>query len=206
MTPQEIKLTDGEIVSIKPLALKDLRAVRKLYSSLSAESKELFSPRIVRPSPPIRQLREWIPWSIARVSYFLSAFAPVRRCLAFIPQAAWITFVANNSKNEVIGLIYFCILGHRFGFKHIAEMGQVVRDDYQNRGLGTNLTRIALDNITDQIGIVVVEVNVTNLRNIHVNEKLGFKVIGNAESEEGQPTCLMAYLSKSLSATRRKDS
>ena len=176
MPSQEIRLIDGEVVKVKPFSIWYLTAVRKLFSSLSDASKQQFSPHILRPSPPIRRLNERILWSIAQITYFLSAFAPIRKCLAFVPQAAWITFIASNSKNEVVGLIYFCILGHRFGFKHIAELGQVVSDDYQNRGLGTNLTRIALESVANQIGIVVAEVNVTNTRNIHVNETVGFKV------------------------------
>ena len=198
MTFQEIRLIDGEVVEVRPFSLRYLQAVHKLYSSLSEESKEQFSPRILRPSPPIHRLNEWMLWAIAQITYFLSAFAPIRKCLAFVPQAAWITFIASNSKNEVIGLIYFCIIGHRFGFKYLAEMGQVVRDDYQNRGLGTNLTRISINNVTHQIGILIVEVNVTNSRNIHVNEKLGFKVVGNAVNEEGQPAYLMVYLNEKL--------
>jgi RimJ/RimL family protein N-acetyltransferase len=61
--------------------------------------------------------------------------------------------------------------------KHKAELGITVHDDYQNRGLGTAMTKHLLE-IAGKKGLkkVFLRVNTDNIRAIHVYEKCGFQI------------------------------
>ena len=65
-------------------------------------------------------------------------------------------------------------------YSHRAEFGITVRDDYQDIGLGTMLTRYMID-IARKRGIKKVDLRVVahNERAISVYEKLGFKIEGH---------------------------
>jgi len=69
-------------------------------------------------------------------------------------------------------------------FKHKAEFGITVHDDFQNKGVGTALTKHML-NIAKKKRLrkVTLKVIAQNKRAIHVYEKCGFKIEARLEKE-----------------------
>ena len=63
---------------------------------------------------------------------------------------------------------------------HVAGLGMSVRDDYQNRGIGTALMRAILDMTDNWLNIRRVELDVytDNLRAVHLYKKFGFEIEG----------------------------
>ena len=59
---------------------------------------------------------------------------------------------------------------------HVASIGMAVHDDYQNRGIGTELMKAALDMTDNWLNIRRVELDVytDNLPAVHLYEKFGF--------------------------------
>ena len=63
---------------------------------------------------------------------------------------------------------------------HVAGLGMSVHDDYQNRGIGTELMRAILDMTDNWLNIRRVELDVytDNLRAVHLYKKFGFEIEG----------------------------
>ena len=63
---------------------------------------------------------------------------------------------------------------------HVAEIGMGVHDDYQNRGIGTELMQAILDMTDNWLNIRRVELDVytDNLRAVHLYKKFGFEIEG----------------------------
>ena len=59
---------------------------------------------------------------------------------------------------------------------HVASLGMAVHDDYQNRGIGTELMKAALDMTDNWLNIRRIELDVytDNLPAVHLYEKFGF--------------------------------
>jgi len=141
----------GNRIKFRPEKRGDVERVWALYSSLSDESKKSL--------PPFdRELIE--RWSENLHQY---TFPPI---LA--------TVVTSSNEERVIGR---AVLTHndRPSARHRAEFGIVVHDDYQNQGIGTELTKFMLD-IAGRHGLmkVTLEVFSENNKAIHVYEKCGF--------------------------------
>jgi RimJ/RimL family protein N-acetyltransferase len=148
---KEIASKSGQHVRFRPEERNDLDGVWTLYSSLSEESQESL--------PPFdRQL-------IERWSENLSQYT-------FPPILA--TVLTSRNGERVIGR---AVLVHsdRPSVRHRAEFGIVVRDEYQDQGIGTELTRFMLE-IACRHGLmkVTLEVFPDNERAIHVYERCGF--------------------------------
>ena len=82
---------------------------------------------------------------------------------------------------KVVGSIG--IRGGKDRLAHVAGLGMSVRDDYQNRGIGTALMRAILDMTDNWLNIRRVELDVytDNLRAVHLYKKLGFEIEGVRE-------------------------
>ena len=69
-------------------------------------------------------------------------------------------------------------------FRHKAVFSITVHDDYQNRGLGTALTRYMIDIARQkQLHKVSLKVRVDNARAIHVYERCGFTIEATLKDE-----------------------
>lgn len=68
--------------------------------------------------------------------------------------------------------------------RHVTGFGIVVHDDYQDKGLGTQLTQYMID-IAREKGLkkVYLQVFTNNEKAIHVYRKCGFKIEGKLEKE-----------------------
>jgi RimJ/RimL family protein N-acetyltransferase len=148
---KEITSKLGLLITFRPEKRIDLEEIWGLYSSLSVESKE---------SLPTfdRQLIE--RWSENLGQY---KFPPI---LA--------TVKTSSCKERIIGRAVFTY-SERPSAKHRAEFGIVVHDDFQDQGIGTELTKFMLD-IARRHGLmkVTLEVFSNNKKAIYVYEKCGF--------------------------------
>ncbi len=114
---KEVRLWDGTLVLFRPEVEEDLEMLRDMYSTLGEESMRFL--------PPFR--REIVEGWVENLDYdrVLPILATVvepgggERVVA----AATLTFFPNELE------------------KHKAEFGITVHDEYQDRGLGTELTR-----------------------------------------------------------------
>ena len=148
---KEMESKSGQHIRFRPEERKDLEGIWALYSSFSREIQESL--------PPFdRQL-------IERWSENLSQYT-------FPPILA--TVQISRKGEKVIGR---AVLVHsdRPSVRHRAEFGIAVHDDYQDQGIGTELTRFMLE-IACRHGLmkVTLEVFPDNERAIHVYERCGF--------------------------------
>jgi RimJ/RimL family protein N-acetyltransferase len=94
-----------------------------------------------------------------------------------------LALVEENGKQRVVSsatLSFFAVEA----FRHKAELGVTVHDDFQNFGLGTVLVNFMLD-IARMKGLkkVYLLVNTDNARAIHVYEKCGFRIEATLRKE-----------------------
>ena len=197
MIHEKIQLISGELILIRPLSLKDIRALHRMYPLLSEETKLAYRALEVLPRPPMRELRGLVLWCLVQIKLALSTIGPIRQLLMHIPRGTYLPFVAVNSTGQIVGFISLNILGRRKRKRYTAAIGKVLRDDYQGKGLGTSFATAVLKVSTPKLYTVVASVYSWNTRNIHVNEKLGFKVIGSRKNERGETVCTMELQLKS---------
>ncbi|MCK5670259.1 GNAT family N-acetyltransferase [Candidatus Bathyarchaeota archaeon] len=150
MYPQSFSLDDGTVVSFKEETPEDLEAIWTLYSTLGSESRKTL--------PPFnRNLIEL--WSRNLPDY---VFKPV------------LVSVDEGSDERIIGR---ASLTHDASpaSKHRAEFGIVVHDDYQGRGLGSNMTLFMI-HVARSKGLkkLTLDVFADNSRAVHVFEACGY--------------------------------
>ncbi len=150
MYPQSFSLDDGTTVSFKEETPEDLEAVWDLYSTLGSESRKTL--------PPFnRNLIEL--WSRSLHEY---TFKPV------------LVSVNEGGVERIIGR---ASLTHDVSpaSKHRAELGIVVHDDYQGRGVGSNMV-LFLVHVARSMGLrkLTLDVFADNRRAVHVFEACGY--------------------------------
>ncbi|MCZ2809415.1 MAG: GNAT family N-acetyltransferase [Candidatus Bathyarchaeota archaeon] len=80
--------------------------------------------------------------------------------------------------------------------KHMADLGTMIRPGYWDLGLGSKMLRIVMDQAREAgIEILFLIVFSSNLRAIHVYEKMGFKENGRIPSARACVSSGMAYTS-----------
>ncbi len=150
MYPQSFSLDDGTPVSFKEESPEDLESVWGLYSTLGSESRKTL--------PPFnRKLIEL--WSRSLPDY---TFKPV------------LATVDEGGVERVIGR---ASLTHDASpaSKHRAELGIVVHDDYQGKGVGSNLV-LFMVHVARSKGLkkLTLDVFADNPRALHVFEACGY--------------------------------
>ena len=75
-----------------------------------------------------------------------------------------------EDNNEIVGFIH--VDSH---FEIMDLVNIIVKKDYQDKGIGTDLLQFVIDN--EEYNKIMLEVRESNLRAIHVYEKQGFKEI-----------------------------
>lgn len=150
MYPQSFSLDDGTTVHFREETPEDLESVWELYSTLSSESRNTL--------PPFnRSLIE--RWSSSLSDY---TFKPV------------LVSVEDGDGERIIGR---ASLNHDLSpaSKHRAEFGIVVHDDYQGRGVGTNLA-LFMGHVARSKGLrkLTLDVFADNDRAVHVFEGCGY--------------------------------
>lgn len=152
MKPKEIILKDGSTVVLRPEQPEDLEAAWTMFSSLSDETLEFL---------PIPFPRERVEGWFKNIDYTKNL--PI---LGFIDGR--MVSSASLSFNEMAV------------FQHRAEFGITVHDDYQNLGLGNQLTAYMIE-IARSLGVKKIDLMVVahNERAINVYKKHGFVVEGH---------------------------
>jgi GNAT superfamily N-acetyltransferase len=164
-----IKLKDGSRVFLRSLSLGHVAALHMMYPAVSPETKLFFHPDIFHPR-----------WLLRLRSYVLLILSSIALCryalMAILPAAVYLSLVAVNLNGETVAFCYFNLRRKLPGRRFTAVEGVVVRDDYQNRGLGFQFVAESAEfaranGITD----VYAEVSTKNPRIIHVIEELGWQ-------------------------------
>ena len=171
-----VALKDDETILIKPLSLKYIIPLHKIYASLSYESKLFFHPTYFQP-----KLR--LSWVILETLLIVSCFYAIRKILLrFLPKLpagarVFLSLIALNSKSEIVGFVTLQIMYQRSEGGSVGRNGIVVREDYRGKGLGSQLMRCRnnlarLYNLR-KISFVVLAQNVGT---IYLCQKFGFKI------------------------------
>jgi len=148
---KDVTLKDGTKVYLRPSVKEDYENVWKMFSSLSKESLRFL---------PIRFTSERVGEWFKEMDY--EKVLPI------------LGIVRENGEDRVIAdsSLEFSKLESR---RHRAELGITVHDDYQGRGLGTEIIRhlidIAKSKRVKKLELLVVA---NNERAIHLYEKMGF--------------------------------
>lgn len=151
MKPKRVTLKDGTQVILRPSEARFLEPAWEMFSTLSDETLEFL---------PIPFPRERIEGWFSDINYEKNL--PI---LGF--DGDKMITSASLSFNDMPL------------FSHRAEFGITVRDGYQDKGLGTQLTQYMID-IARSLGLKKVDLMVVahNDRAIKVYEKLGFVIEG----------------------------
>ncbi len=163
-TPNEwikrVKLKDGTSVLFRPELSTDLKMLWEMFSTLSDDSLRFL------PKPfPRDRIESWIE----NLNY--DRTLPI---LAIVKEDSQERIVANAT----------IAFSQTEAFKHKAELGITVHDDYQDRGLGTALTKHMIE-IARSKGLKKISLTVVteNSRAIRVYEKCGFRIEGRLEKD-----------------------
>lgn len=163
-TPNEwtkrVKLKDGTSILLRPELLTDLEMLWEMFSTLSVDSLMYLPKPITRD-----RVESWI------------------ENLDYDRTLPILAVVKEGSKERIVGSATLAFSTVE-AFKHKAEFGITVHDDYQNRGLGTALTRHIVD-IARLRGLKKISLTVVteNHRAIRVYEKCGFRMEGRLEKD-----------------------
>jgi len=149
-------LKDGTVVTLRPEEAGDLELTWAMFSTLSEGTLE-FLP---------------IPFSRERVEGWFND-------IDFDKHLPVLGFVEENGETRVIASATLGFQSMEL-YRHRAEFGITVHDDYQGRGLGTILTRYLID-IALERGIKKIDLMVVahNERAISVYKGLGFEIEGH---------------------------
>ena len=145
---------DGLEVKFREETKDDLKSIWALYSSLSYDSRETL--------PPFNHalIEKW------NANLDSVTFKPILVC------------VEENGEERIIGR---ATLMHNLSpaAKHRAELGVVIHDDYQGKGIGSNLILFMLY-VARSKGLkkVILDTFADNDRAIHVFEEAGFDIEG----------------------------
>ncbi len=153
---REVQLKDGTSIHLRPEIKSDFPMLWEMYSTLTYTSLQFL------PEPPTEErVRGWVE----NINYD-----------RVIPILGVVRTIEGQKKIVASATLAF---SNQQSTKHVADFGIVVHDDYQNKGLGTILTKYLLE-IAKERGInrVTLKVVTENERAIHVYKKIGFKVEG----------------------------
>ena len=148
---RDVTLKDGTKVHLRPSVKEDYENVWEMFSSLSKETLRFLPMRFTR-----ERVGEWFK----EMDY--EKVLPI------------LGIVWENGEERVIAdaSLEFSKLESR---RHRAELGITVHDDYQGRGLGTEIIRhlieIARSKCIKKLELLVVA---KNERAIHLYERMGF--------------------------------
>lgn len=155
-----ITLSDGTEVFVRPELSTDTEMLWKMFSTLSEESRRFLV----------------LPFTRERVERWTSN-------LDYDKALPIVAILKENGETRIVAsasLVFF----EAEAFKHKTEFGITVHDSFQNRGLGTALTKHMLE-ISRRRGQRKVSLKVVteNSKAIHVYERCGFKIEGRLEKE-----------------------
>jgi RimJ/RimL family protein N-acetyltransferase len=157
---KNITLTDGTHIFLRPELSTDTEMLWQMFSTLSQDSLRYLVLPFTRD-----RIEKWT----GKINY-----GKVLPILAVYRESNRTRVVANAS----------LIFNEADSERHKAEFGLTVHDDFQNKGLGTIMTKrmieIAREKKLKKVSLTVVT---ENDRAIRVYEKCGFKIEAKLEKE-----------------------
>lgn len=165
MDEQTFVTRDGRRLAIRPITPEDARLLVDLYYRLSDTTRRLRF-HSVRQNVPLEEIEQ--------ETKQLSNIDPAH-------QAALVGIVEEKGEERIVAVARLA----RSGNPTEAESAIVVRDDYQNQGLGTYLLRL-LVKVAQSMGIeyLTAWVMAENLHMLHIIQKSGLDV--SAETRYGE--------------------
>jgi len=156
LEPKTVELKDGTAVTLRLEEESDLELTWDMFSTLSEGTLE-FLP---------------IPFNRERIEGWF-------KDIDFDKHLPILGFVEENGETRVIASATLGFQSMEM-YRHRAEFGIIVHDDYLGRGLGTILTRYMID-IARERGIKKIDLMVVahNERAIRVYKRQGFEVEGH---------------------------
>ena len=160
---KEIIVKDGQIVFLRPELPTDTEMLWKMFSNLSTASLD----NLV------------LPFTRERIESWTSN-------IDYDKNLSILALVQEDETERIVGSASLSFHSTE-AFRHKAELGITIHDDYQNIGLGTAMVNHLLD-IARKKGLkkVYLLVNTNNARAIHVYEKCGFRIEAKLEKEHFQ--------------------
>jgi len=157
---KKITLSDGTTVFFRPELSTDTEMLWEMFSTLSDESLRFLV----------------LPFTRERVERWTNT-------INYDKNLTILALIEENGKTRIIASASL-VFSEAEAFKHKAEFGITVHDRFQNKGLGTALTKYMLE-IARKKGLrkVTLKVITENSRAIHVYEKCGFKFDAKLEKE-----------------------
>ena len=144
---------NGEGILLRPAKISDEPLFKDFFYSLSEQS--LYRRFVsVRQDMPHERLQDFV-------------------VVDYTKRMALLALIEGKGREEMVGLGEFALLPHG----HVAEIALVVRDDYQGRGIGTELLAY-LAFLARKQGLMgfTAEVLVDNKPVLHLLEKMGFDI------------------------------
>jgi GNAT superfamily N-acetyltransferase len=159
-------------IRVEKMRIIDLQEANKMYDDLSNRAKFFFHPGFMG----YKKLN--VRWFFTQCALVLSTCRIYRRFLGYVlPKLVLISFVAFNTKNEVVGFA-FINLESRFqhgGYK--GNLGIAVVEKYQGIGVGTKLMTLAISTaVSERIKQMNLLVAASNYQAIKLYKKHAFKV------------------------------
>lgn len=157
---KKVTLKNGQQVFLRPELFTDTEMLWEMFSTLSDATLEYLV----------------LPFTRERIEGWTSNIDYDRN----LPILA---LIKEEGKQRIIGSASLSF-NPAEAFKHKAELGITVHDDYQNMGLGMAMVNHLLD-IAQKKGLkkVFLLVNTENSRAIHVYAKCGFKIEAKLRKE-----------------------
>ncbi len=157
---KRVRLKDGTSILLRPELSTNLEMLWEVFSTLSDESLRFL------PKPfPRERVESWIE----NLNYY--------RALPIL------AIVEEGSEERIVGSATLAF-SQAEAFKHKAEFGITVHDDYQDRGLGTALKEHIIE-IARSKGLKKISLTVVTEKSqaIRVYEKCGFRIEGRLEKD-----------------------
>jgi len=154
----------------RQLTLKDIPNLHKMYEALSNKSKRFYYSKIY--GKP-----KGLTWFLAQIAFMISLTPLKKIILNIYPEHIYFIIGAFNSQNELIGFAHFVIHNRLSNGKFIARLGIAVKDDYQNKGVGSQLMKELLNLAKNQnVGKIYLKVHPKNTKAIRLYQNYGFRI------------------------------
>lgn len=193
MTLRDIRRSTG--LSIRKLHHADIAPLYKMYKSLTARSKYFFHPGFL-------ELAFVNVLGLLKLSaLILSTSKFLRRVLLRVfPFSVFLSLVATDKQDKLVGFCYVKVDKRLSKGGFLGNLGIVVGDEYQGKGVGSelmkNMLSLAREEDVRKIHLTVLPENVEAIR---LYEKFGFKRVGIIESSDVWDGETLDYVQMSLS-------
>lgn len=142
-----------------------------MYDSLSCNNKRFFHPGF------LGLINISFTWFLAQIALMLSSVDVLKKLLLHIyPYSVFSSLVATNEGNEIIAFAFLKVKKRLPNRGFLAELGMVVKDNYQGRGLGSRLMAHLIEIAKkERIQRIYLTTLTSNIRAISLYRKYGFK-------------------------------